>query len=251
MARPPRAVLLGVTVAALVGVSACGTPNSTPGTLSTVASSTAAPAVSTRFDAQTCRETPDSGTTDRSGHDLRFDRGGIRIAVNTATQPTAPSPTSTTAGVSTCFGFNRWGPADPAVPPDSLLFVFKGDGADGAQIEFLASDLTGGVLPPIGSNRPSVGPLTGPIAAQVGVSVGDTYYHATACPLTVTALSSKRAAAHFSCPVAVRSDTNPLAPQDDVSYDTDESSATLASPAPPMIGAPSTVALSGWFELKP
>ena len=131
------------------------------------------------------------------------------------------------------------------MPPDSLLFVFKGAGIDGAQIEFLVGELTGGVLPPIGTVRPRVGPLTGPINAQVGVSAEGTYHHSPVCALTITAMSAERAAGFFSCPSAA----NPLAPDDDVPYDADESSTVPPPPGAPAV--PPAVSLTGWFDLRP
>lgn len=243
--------MLCAALVASVGLAGCTAENPASAPTTTTAAS-ATPIVSARLDPETCRETPDSGHIERGGHDLRFGHGGIRIAVSTPSATVAAAPSSAVAAAdATCYGFTRWGPAAPDVPPDSLLFVFKGQGDDGAQIDFLASELTGGVLPPIGSNRPSVGPMTGAIPAQIGASVGGTYYRASNCPLTIVALSSQRAAAHFICPTATRSDTDPLAPDDDVTYDADESATSSSAPMPPAIGAPSGVSLSGWFELTP
>ncbi|MGV9710751.1 hypothetical protein ACWDTI_08815 [Gordonia sp. NPDC003424] len=251
-----RQAVLGAALVALAGTSACATadnPTSTTG-----APSAPAPAVSTRLDASACREIPDTGHVDRGGHDLRFGHGGIRIAIATPTPTPTTEPSSPDTGPddATCYGFARWGPANPDVPPDTLLFTFKGARADGAQIEFLAGDLAGNVLPPIDSSRPTLGPLTGPITAQIGMSLGGNYYHSADCPLTITALTAQRAAAAFTCPTAARMDANPLAPDDNVSYDADGSATSSvpagpSSAAPAVIGTPTTVSLSGWFELKP
>ncbi|UVF77201.1 hypothetical protein [Gordonia mangrovi] len=141
-----------------------------------------------------------------------------------------------------CYGFTKSGNADPSVPPDSLLFVFTGPGADGAQLEFLVGDLTGGVLPPIGGVRPRVGPLDGPINSSVGVSVGGTYHHSTTCPVTLTAVSSERVAGTFTCSAVTRSESNPFAPDDNIDDDA----------APTEITSTETdVTLAGWFETTP
>lgn len=135
------------------------------------------------------------------------------------------------------------------MPPDSLLFVFKDAGTGGAQIEFLISELTGGLLPPVGATRPTVGPLTRPINAQIGVSINGVYHHSSACQLSVTGMSGELAAGSFTCPAATRVDANPLAPDDDVPHDLDESSTTKRPDAEG--NSTDTVALSGWFQLTP
>ncbi|WP_238423300.1 hypothetical protein [Gordonia sp. 'Campus'] len=231
-------------VAALV--VACGTDGgpSTPSTSSTP------PPTAQPVDPANCTEKPPQGDIDRSGQGFLFQDGSIDIAV---TRPSDTSGRGPGAGVTptdatTCYEFERWGPAQPDVPPDSLLFVFKDAGAGGAQIEFLISELTGGLLPPVGGARPTVGPLTKPVNAQIGVSVDGVYHHSSTCQLSVTAMSDQLAAGSFSCPTATRVDANPLAPDDDVSYDIDESS--TKKPAPTS-GPTAGVSLSGWFELRP
>ncbi|MDL9938207.1 hypothetical protein QSJ18_15755 [Gordonia sp. ABSL1-1] len=266
-----RAPAMPALLCALV-VAGCGTAATSDRSPST--SVTASPTAASPITAAGCVQTPPSGPVDRMGHDLAFTTGFIRIAVSpSAPQPAlvpppapvpapapepSPAPVPSAAEPTRCYDFTRWGPPNPAVPPDSLLFVFKGPGVDGAQLEFLVGELTGGALPPIGRPRPRVGPLTAPINAQVGISVAGTYHHSTACRLTLTAMSAERAAGHFICDAAVESDANPLGPQDDTPYDADDESATPtpAVPAPP--GAPTpapeaqapTVTLSGWFDLE-
>ncbi len=222
-------------------VAACG--SSVPATESGSSSSSAPPVAAARLDDDACLESPPNGRIDRGAHDLQFHTGGIRVAVGDAAPAAgdAPPTSAVASGVDdACYGFSRWGNPAPEVPPDSLLFVFTGPGTDGAQIEFLAGELTGGVLPPIGTVRPRVGPLIDPLGAEIGVSVDGAYYHATSCPLAITAMSSARAAGSFTCPTATRRDANPFAPDDDVSFDADESTP-----------APAAVSLSGWFAITP
>ncbi|MFW0786935.1 hypothetical protein AAFP35_20765 [Gordonia sp. CPCC 206044] len=256
-----RMVVLAAAVVTMT--AACGSDDGAAPSSSSATSTT--PAVSARLDDAQCRESPPTGKIDRSASDLEFQGGGIRVAIQ---HGPAATPGDTNAD-SDCYGFSRWGDPNPEVPPDSLLFVFKGPGTDGAQIEFLVGELTGGVLPPIGPVRPTVGPLTSPINAQIGVSVAGTYYHAASCALKITTMSSREAAGAFTCPVATYSEANPFAPDDDVSYDSDESETAAPSTGPvgPPGGAspstststspgntassPAAVALSGWFELTP
>ncbi|WAC54534.1 hypothetical protein [Gordonia sp. SL306] len=241
-------------------IAACGTGDGQDTPTSSSASPT--PTASAHLDAAECTETPESGRIDRTGADLDFRSGALRVAMvdSPATDRDNPAGAPASAevgdGDTECLGFSKWGNPRPEVPPDTLLFVFKGPGTDGAQLEFLASDLTGGVLPPIGSTRPTVGPLSKPINAAVGVSVDGAYYHSNSCPLKITAMSSRRAAASFTCQRATRNDANPFAPDDDVTYDADEStpaspSTATSSTTPTAIGSPTGVTLSGWFELTP
>lgn len=245
--------MIAIALSALL-FGACAT-ESTPAPVS----SSAVPATSARLDPAECDTSPPTGAIDRSAHDLAFRTGEMRIAVRSTLRPTPPPggparpSTPASAGDRQCFAFDKWGNADPGVPPDSLLFVFKGPGSDGAQIEFLVGELTGGVLPPIGDVRPTVRPLTTPINAQVGVSVGGMYYQGSNCALTVTAMSSQRGAGSFSCAVATRVAADPFAPNDDGPFDADESSTAAAAPTSPaeQVGPPSSVGLSGWFEVAP
>ncbi|NMO00656.1 hypothetical protein HH308_05430 [Gordonia sp. TBRC 11910] len=267
--RTPGAVAMAT--AALGGLAACGTDAA----VSTASSPTSKP-VSVRSavvaDSE-CQQTPPTGTVDRTGSDLNFHSGEIRISlVPTATTPTtvpAPTPppvpvapTSSAAATSSsaapaapasqCFGYRRWGNSDPSVPPDSLLFAFKGDGSGGAQVSFFVGDLTGGGPPPAGGVRHVVPALVAPINAQVGVSANGTYYQATQCSLKITAMSSTRAAAFFQCPTATTSKANPFDPSDDVSYDSDETAASSAVPGAPQAPSetPRTALLSGWFSVS-
>ncbi|MFC9981549.1 hypothetical protein [Gordonia sp. NPDC127522] len=228
-------------------VTACGSdapPQSTP--------TTSAPAPTARpVDSTLCTEKPPQGNVDRSGQNFEFRHGNIKIAVaNTpADSRRGPAVGATPADEPNCYEFDRWGPARPDVPPDSLLFVFKDAGTGGAQIEFLISELTGGLLPPVGATRPTVGPLTRPINAQIGVSINGAYHHSSACQLSVSGMSGSLAAGSFTCPTATRVEANPLAPDDDVRYDLDESSTTKQ---PDSDGnSTDSVSLSGWFQLTP
>lgn len=244
----PRPILTGVlAVGILAGVAGCGAQHTdTAMSSSTITPTT--PATSRTLDPEDCVAQTPQGTIDRGAHNLSFGKGFLRVAIG-PTDTTTPAPTGTPAQGITCYEFAKWGPVRPDVPPDSLLFVFKGAGIDGAQIEFLVGELTGGVLPPIGTVRPRVGPLTGPINAQVGVSAEGTYHHSPVCALTITAMSAERAAGSFSCPSAALTDANPLAPDDDVSYDADESSTVPPPPGAPAV--PPAVSLTGWFDLRP
>ncbi|WP_232719268.1 hypothetical protein [Gordonia metallireducens] len=236
-----------VSAAALLMSGCAANPAPAPTSTSTAPTPTARP-----IDSAKCAEKPPQGKVDRGGHGLTFRSGEIRIAI---IEPAAPTTGLPAAGSSkspdeatSCYEFKRWGPEQPDVPPDSLLFVFKGIGTDGAQIEFPISELTGGTVPPAGGGpRPTAGPLTKPINAQIGVSVDGVYHQSSACQLSITGMSGKLAAGSFTCPEASRVDANPFAPDDDVAYDTDESS---TSPKPDA-GTPPTVVLSGRFQLRP
>ncbi|MEO9330477.1 hypothetical protein [Gordonia aurantiaca] len=235
--------------AVAVLATGCGGGDTPSNAASSSATSTPA---SAPIDPEECTRKPPQGHVDRSGQNLRFSSGGIRIAISDA-----PPPPGSPGGTATpqpgtearCYEFGRWGPPQPDVPPDSLLFVFKGTGTDGAQIEFVISELTGGIVPPAGGGpRPTAGPLTKPINAQIGVSVNGVYHHSPACQLAVTAMSGQLAAGSFTCPTATRVDANPFAPDDDVPFDVDESSTT---PQPDPGARTGTVLLTGWFELRP
>ncbi|MYR06409.1 hypothetical protein GTV32_08820 [Gordonia sp. SID5947] len=248
-----------VVIAIVSVIAGCGTDGAPNTPVSSATPST--PTASAHLNAAECRETPEAGRIDRTGAGLEFRSGTVRIAMSdsraTARRTPGGAPASADAGDvdNECFGFGKWGNPSPEVPPDTLLFVFKGPGTDGAQVEFSVGDLTGGVLPPIGGTRPRVGPLTAPINAAIGVSVDGAYYHSTSCPLTITAMASERAAASFTCQRADQNDANPFAPDDDVTYDTDESTPTspgaTTSTTPTPVGSPSGITLSGWFELTP
>ncbi|MFI8772397.1 hypothetical protein ACIGKQ_09570 [Gordonia sp. NPDC062954] len=223
-------IALAAAAVTLGPLTGCGSGDHDPDGPSSSRPATAAVAP---VDAAECRERPAGGRIDRAGHDLEFRSGSMHVAI-------AGTGADGAAG-SACYGFTKWGNADPSVPPDSLLFVFTGPGDDGAQLELLVGDLTGGVLPPIGGVRPRVGPLDAPIDSSVGVTVGGTYYHSATCQLTVTAMSSERAAGTFTCSAATRSHSNPFAPNEDI--DEDSETETTVSDA--------SVTLSGWFETTP
>ncbi|SDU55968.1 hypothetical protein SAMN04488548_1342145 [Gordonia westfalica] len=239
--------LAAVAAAALLLSGCAGDPTPAPVSTSTAPTPAARP-----IDPAKCAEKPPRGSVDRGGHGLDFRSGDIRIAITepagTTTGLPAAGSGATSDDATSCYEFTRWGPSRPDVPPDSLLFVFKGTGTDGAQIEFPISELTGGTVPPAGGGpRPTAGPLTKPINAQVGVSVDGVYHQSSACQLSISGMSGKLAAGSFTCPEASRVEANPFAPDDDVAYDADEKS---ASPQPDA-GTPPTVVLSGRFQLTP
>ncbi|WP_245551896.1 hypothetical protein [Gordonia aichiensis] len=255
--RSVRTGVVAIAAAALTStIAACS--DSTSATRAAQSSSAVA-AASAPQDPARCTEKPPSGTIDRQGFDLSFTRGQILIASGQTTASpsaqegrTALPATSAAQQMSSapaCYEFARWGQPKPDVPPDTLLFVFKGDGTDGAQIEFPVGELTGEHLPPTDGPRPPVGPLTAPITASVGLSERGMYRSSSACRLTVTAMSSKRAAGSFECPESVASAQNPLAPDDDVPFD-DEGTTSTGTPAPDT-ASQRPVRLTGWFDLRP
>jgi hypothetical protein len=158
-----------------------------------------------------CRIEPPAGPIDHSLQDLSFVTGHAAVAV-------------TGAGVDQgCYRFARWGNADPAVPLDSLLFLFKDSGSDGVTIDMRVGDLT---------------TLT-TLNARITVVVDGTAFSADTCAMTLTALSATSVAGEFSCPTATHVFGNPFAPLDDT-----EPEPTQSSPLP-------TVAVSGWFAVAP
>lgn len=263
--RPTGVRLLPfVCLTSVALVAGCSGDATSTGTQSAAASSSM-PAESTLVDAQRCAQKPPTGAIDRTGYDLRFTRGRIYISSTPAApqaatplppegappQPATPT-TSTSRPTTTCHRFERWGDPVPDVPPDSLLFVFKGGDGDGAQVEFPVNELTGEHLPPIGVSRPTVGPLTEPIAATIGLSADGTFHSSGTCRLRLTAMSAKRAAGHFDCPAATLADTDPLNPDDDVPFDEESSTPPPSAAGPGQIdAAASAVDLAGWFDLQP
>ncbi|MFW0791247.1 hypothetical protein [Gordonia sp. CPCC 205333] len=272
-----------IRAAALIGVAgvfamACGTDPVPPSETPTSKANTAQSAVVANDE---CQRMPPSGHIDRSGMNLNFGTGDIRISLSPTTATPAPTPvapppaapappggpkppatssptpsSTPAAPKSQCFGFSRWGNGDPSVPPDSLLFSFKGPDDVGAQVSFFVGDLTGGSPPPAGGAKRVVPPLVTPINAQVGLSVDGKYFQATQCSLKITAMSSARAAGFFQCPTATTSEANPFEPSDDVAYDSDESMTTTPAPGGPTPStpprtttAPQTASLSGWFSV--
>ncbi|EGD54755.1 hypothetical protein SCNU_12732 [Gordonia neofelifaecis NRRL B-59395] len=212
-----------VAATAVVGtVAACGAPDS--GIAPSLAPHPSSVEASTaRIDAAACEATPPSGRIVRSGYGLSYSTGTMTIAV----KPDGGAPT--------CVEFAKSGRADPAVPPDTLLFTFAGDRGEGAQLEFLAVDLAGGTLPwPAGAvARPPGAPIT----TTVGVSLDGVYFASPSCTLALTTVTDQRAAGRFSCPSAVAQTEDPLNPDDDIAHD---DPATAATP-------PKTAALSGLF----
>ncbi|WLP91796.1 hypothetical protein [Gordonia sp. NB41Y] len=255
---------MAVTGLGLAGVLLTGCAGSDAASPASSEASPTSPAVSVPLDAKRCAQDPPAGRVDRSGTGLRFTHGHMLIAIAPATGPEGASETS-------CYEFDKSGNPAPEVPPDTLLFTFAGPGTDGAQLEFLVGELTGGVLPPIGAVRPTVGPLTGVITAQVGVSVGGVYRTSSTCRLALTTVTGERMAGHLDCPTAVTTRANPFAPSEDITDDEATASApdAPAAPAPgPAVSAPQTSApqtsapqaptmseqptrLSGWFDLTP
>ena len=264
LGRQVAATLAAASVMTLSAACA-GTPTTTTDAAS--ASSAVVPTTSSQVAGDECAQAPPKGAIDRSGHDLRFPVGSAHIAVSKSTVnddaqqqlPTQETPATqpTPAADADCYRFDKWGNPAPDVPPDSLQFLFKGSPSTGAQIEFFVGDLTGGVLPPIGDERPRVGPLTGPITSNIGVSTDGVWYQATRCSLHLTAMSTARGAGWFTCPAAAATTTNPFDPSDDVPYDADETSTTPTVPGAitPSTPAPSPtkpgVIITGWFDVTP
>lgn len=178
-----------------------------------VSSSTVAPTVpqNARVANGQCRLEPPTGPIDHSLQNLSFTTGQATVAI-TGAEPQQG-----------CYRFARWGNADPAVPIDSLLFLFKDDGSDGVTIDMLVGDLT---------TRTALN-------ARVMIVVDGTAYGADTCATTVTALSGTGVAGEFNCPTATRVFGNPFAPLDDT-----EPEPSQSSPLP-------TVAVSGWFTVAP
>lgn len=255
--RPGKRAAVFVSLGAALAVTAgCGdAPQPTTGASAASSLPAAAQPTSQVLADSDCQATPPSGPIDHLGYDLKFSAGQVRVAVSTTPSslpvpaPAVPPPaagqsaassaapsSSASSGApgSRCYGFSRWGNADPSVPPDSLLFAFKGSSSDGARISFFVGDLT---------RAPRRAPMPA-IAAEVGVSIDGDYYQSAQCTLQLTAMSAQRGAGYFHCPGAVEASANPFAPSDDVPYDSD------ASPAP-TTSAPRTAMLSGWFTVTP
>ncbi len=183
----------------------------------------------TRHQAAACHTPPPSGRVTRSGYGLEYRSGSIHAAVR-------PD-----GGEQVCVEFARSGPADPQVPPDTLLFTFAGPKGEGAQVEFETVALTGGRLPPLDNGYvPRVGPLDHPIPARVGISVDGAYYHSGECSLLLTTVTAQGAAGRFDCPRATVRAANPFLPSDDVDYEADD-----------LVEPPPTATLSGWFAVRP
>jgi hypothetical protein len=167
--------------------------------------------VSAKVSDDDCRMEPPAGPIDHSLQNFAFTDGVTRVAVTGLDSQTA------------CYSYSRWGNADPSVPIDSLLFLFKGPGSDGMTIDMLVGDLT----------------MLTTLNARVTVVVDGAPYQADTCVMTITALSSAAVAGTFTCPTAIEVFGNPFAPLDDP-----EPEPTQSTPLP-------TVSLSGWFSVAP
>lgn len=233
--RPARtAVVLGLTVLGLI-VTGCTDTGEEPDradddrAVSSSAAAPQAPEPAQRRALEACGQTPPPGRVVRSGYGLDYSSGSIHVGVYPYAGPGA-----------VCVEFAKSGPADPQVPPDTLLFTFAGPRGEGAQVEFDSVSLTGGVLPPLGNGYvPKVGPLDYPINARIGASIDGVYYSADQCSLLLRTVTAEVASGRFDCAAAAPRAANPFAPSDDVDYNRDD----LALPAP-------TVSLSGWFTVK-
>lgn len=227
-----RTVSLGAVVGAVLTLTACGTGTTAPPTGSVPAPDRAATEV---LNAAACTAVPTAGGIVRSGYGLNYSRGDITISV-------APGD-----GPARCLQFAKSGPTDPNVPPDTLLFTFAGDRGEGAQLEFLAVDLAGAILPwPRGATARIPG---SPITSTIGVSIDGVYYTSPTCTLKLQTVTDKKAAGRFDCPQAIAETANPLNPNDDVTYDEPSVPADPAPPTEPVVEPTRTAALSGLFEV--
>ncbi|NLG46202.1 hypothetical protein [Gordonia sp. (in: high G+C Gram-positive bacteria)] len=215
--------------ALLLALTACGGggSSSTSSTSASVPAPAPAPTQATteQIAAADCQKTPQSGPVVRSGYGLNYSSGEMNIAV---------TPVD---GATRCVQFTKSGRTDPVVPPDALLFTFAGDRGEGAQVEFLAVDLAGGILPwPVGASARTPG---SPITATVGVSLDGVYYTSSTCTLELPTVTENKAAGKFTCPEAIAQSANPLDPTDDVGHEDSQNPA----------GAPKTAVVSGLFEV--
>lgn len=212
--------------ALLLTATACGTDDESLANSSTSAAAPAPAQPTTEIlSAADCQKTPQPGPVVRSGYGLDYPSGDMQISVAPVDGPTR------------CVQFTKSGRADPVVPPDALLFTFAGSRGEGAQVEFLAVDLAGGILPwPVGASARTPG---SPITATVGVSLGGVYYTSPTCTLALPTVTENKAAGKFTCPEAIAQTANPMDPTDDVEHDD--------SPHP--AGPPKTAVVSGVFEV--
>lgn len=224
-------------LAVLAGVAAVAACTSPP-----VVDVETPPAPAPRLAVAECQAPPPAGRIERAAADLSFSRGELRMLV---TKPGAEPE---------CVLFTKSGNARPDVPPESLLFTFAGPDGQGAQLEFLVVDLTGGILPIVHGDRPPIPGLANGIPAQAGISLDGNYFHSDDCRLQITAMSPIDAAGAFTCDTAVQWPVNPLSPADEVALEDETAgpsaeSTTAADDAPDP--APPTVSLSGWYFLTP
>ena len=219
-----RTATVAATAATLLALTACGGDGSVG---SRTSNAQAPDQASTKvLKPAECTTTPTAGKIVRSGYGLNYSSGEMKIAV---------SPVD---GPARCLEFEKSGRADPNVPPDTLLFTFAGDRGEGAQLEFLAVDLAGAVLPwPRGATARTPG---SPITSTIGVSIDGAYYTSSTCTLKLQTVTDTTASGRFSCPQAIAQTANPLDPNDDITYD--------ESPAP--AAPPKTAVLSGLFEVE-
>lgn len=212
MRRSASVLAAGVVTAAavLAGCSDGSRPSDATASPSTTAVTVASP-VNAEVESARCRESSPRGPVDHSLEGYAFDSGSATVSL------TVPGQSAR------CYSYPRWGNADPAVPIDSLLFLFKSPGSDGVMIDMLVGDLT---------QRTKV-------IAKVAVAVGGTTYQGDNCAVDLSALSSAGVAGSFSCPTATAVFGNPLAPLDDP-----EPEPSTSAPLP-------TAAVSGWFTVEP
>ncbi len=203
----PIVALAIATGLALVSCSDQSDPPDSAGMSSTSLTPTPSIAANAAVPESECQREPPNATIEHSLQGFAFANGSAAVSV------TAPG------AATQCYSYRRWGNADPAVPLDSLLFMFKGPAADGVTIDMLVGDLTVQTL----------------VNARVAVSFGGNTFQGDSCSMTITALSDDGVAGKFTCPTATRVFGNPFAPLDDP-----EPEPSQSSPLP-------TVALSGWF----
>ncbi|WP_207843325.1 hypothetical protein [Williamsia soli] len=208
--------VMRVATAAVVGalvLGACGDRSEPPesaGASSSDLAPTPSAAPNAKVASSECGREPPSAAIDHGLQDFAFGKGSATVLVSGA------------AGHADCYSFGRWGNADPAVPLDSLLFLFKGPAADGVTIDMLVGDLT----------------VATRVNARVAVALDDNTFQGDSCSMTITALSAEGVAGKFICPTATRVFGNPFAPLDD------------AEPEPSQSAPLPTVALSGWFTVS-
>ncbi|WP_051198594.1 hypothetical protein [Gordonia shandongensis] len=182
------------------------------------------PASTERLPATDCEQTPESGKVDTTGYALRYSTGTMRISVRTK------------GGSATCLGFTKTGSADPQVPPDTVLFTFRGSRGEGALLEFPSVNLSRGVLP---WPRGKVTTPHSTFTSTVGVSHGGDYFTSQRCTVRLARVTPAGAAGTVECPDALATTANPFDPSDDVSH---EDPADRPSP-------PDSASLRGVFEL--
>ncbi|HEY9313073.1 hypothetical protein [Williamsia sp.] len=204
----PAAVIV-ICAAALAGCGDPAEPADQPASTGSVAAPPAA--VSAEVASSRCQESPPRGTVDHSLQDFAFHTGSATVSLTLPGQQAQ------------CYNYPRWGNVDPAVPIDSLLFLFKGPGSDGVTIEMLVGDLTQ-------STR---------VNARVTVAVDGQTFQGQGCSTELRALSGAGVAGTFSCPTTTAVFGNPFAPLDDP-----EPEPTTSTPLP-------TAAVSGWFTVAP